>query len=145
MTVWDFGNQPFATAGSPPQSRHVRFDPRFVEKHEPLDVESGLSESELGAAGGHVGAVLLGRMKDFFLKLYFNVRSATDKVCRLNETPNSSRSSRNVMSGRPCTNASIWEAYARHFGGVFLRGGRGAISPVSRRRCFNRRTHAVLT
>ena len=89
MTMRDFGDQPFATPRSSPQPGHVRFDPRFVEKHEPLDVESGLSDPELGTPRGHIGAVLLGRMNDFFLKLYFNVRRATDKVCRLNETPNS--------------------------------------------------------
>lgn len=66
MTVRDFGNQPFAATHSPPRSRHVRFAPRFVEKHEPLEVESGLSESEFGTASGHIGAILFGRMKDFF-------------------------------------------------------------------------------
>jgi len=66
MTVRDFGDQPFATPCSPPQPGHVRFDPRFVEKHEPLDVESGWSDPELGPFRRHVGTILFGRMNHFF-------------------------------------------------------------------------------
>ena len=59
--------------------------------------------------------------------------------------PRRRRCSSRVASGASRTDSAIRSAWGAHLGGEPWRCGVGAVEPVSRRRCFRRRTQAGLT
>ena len=59
MSVRDRGDAPFATRGASVAPGHVRRRPRFIQKDQLRDVQSGLGGLPLTPCGLHVGALLL--------------------------------------------------------------------------------------
>src|SRR5262249_12003358 len=79
-----------------------------------------------------------------FLSVRPSAFSARQTVLTLAARPSRPRSSASVASGRARTSARRRSAWAAH-PGAGRRGARAATAPVSRRRCFSRRTQDSLT
>ena len=79
------------------------------------------------------------------MKLTLSSANARLIVGTLTDTPSLSRSSVRVASGCSSSSPRSRSAWARSAGSRGLRQGRGATSPLSRRRCLSRLTHEPLT
>jgi hypothetical protein len=100
-----------------------------------------------GGRGTDVDAicVVVRRRVPFFLRVRSSWFSARQMVANAADVRSASRNSANVASGCAVTNAcsrSSWPSKTRRRNFVCVRG---AIEPVSRRRCLRASTHARLT
>lgn len=59
MAVRHMADQAFSFWRAAPRTRHVRFDPCFVDEHKALRVQVRLPDAPLGTSFCHVGTVLL--------------------------------------------------------------------------------------
>ena len=66
MAVRDAADQALAAAAPATDGRHVRARPGLVDEDETARIKQGLSRDPLAARRGDVGALLLGRVHDFF-------------------------------------------------------------------------------
>ena len=67
VTVRHFRNQTRAFRRAAPCAGHIGFHPRFIEKHQPLGIETELDDAPVVAPLDDVGTVPLGGDQDFFL------------------------------------------------------------------------------
>jgi len=142
VTVRDRGNHSVPTQRATTQTGHLGIGPGFIDENQPARVEPYLPRPPVRAFLRDVRPVLLGGPQRFFLKVIRIASRAIQIADNEHATPKRSRNSVSVASGCFCTKAA---KRVRSIFGLRPPPTRGAISPVSRRRCLSDRTHVRLT
>ena len=106
MAVRRIRHEPPSTQTTPILANKIGPHSAFIDKDEMIRLPTESLHGPGGATCLDVRPLLLRSMDHFFLKVICNRFSARQTVPSATYTPNASRNSFNVASGRSCTNCS---------------------------------------